>query len=101
MSAFLQPSLLVSPASYNVAFNAVPVYPAVFNNSIRDGGNGTTTGTGLATYQTFLNACLRGSATYVVNDILVRLETIQYDDSAYELAKSVCEAPKPYLSLRQ
>jgi len=32
--------------------------------------------------------------------MVVRLETIQYDDSAYELAKSVCEAPKPYLSLR-
>ena len=92
---------MVSPASYNVAFNAVPVYPATFSTSIRDGGNGTTTGTGLATYQTFLNACLRGSATYVVNDILARFETIQYDDSAYEMAKAVANSPKPYLSLRQ
>ncbi len=92
LSAFLQPSLLIgSPGG------AAP-YPAALATSIRDG---PAPGTGLAVYQTFLNAATLGSATYLVNDILVRLETIQYDDSAYELAKSVCEAPKPYLSLRQ
>jgi hypothetical protein len=92
LSAFLQPSLLIGSPAGNAA------YPLALATSIRDG---PAPGTGLAVYQTFLNACTLGSATYVVNDIVARFETIQYDDSAYEMAKAVANSPKPYLSLRQ
>ena len=74
--------------------SATNPYPALIGTSIRD-----TTSAGV--YSTFLNACCLGSATYIINDLVVRLETIQYDDSAYEYAKQISEVPRPYLSLRQ
>ena len=77
MSAFLQPSLLIGV------------------------GGTTSTGGSTAQYAQYLNACVLGSATYSVSDLVMRLETIVYPDESYEFVKSVRANPIPYMSLRQ
>jgi hypothetical protein len=77
LSAFLQPSLLI-------------------------GVQGASNTGGLtAQYAQYLNACVLGSATYSVSDLVMRLETIVYPDESYEFVKSVRANPIPYMSLRQ